>query len=60
MPVPKRRTSRRTRDSRRTHQKLEVPGLSTCTTCAALIRPHRVCPECGHYKDAKIIEVADF
>ena len=57
MPVPKRRTSKTNRDKRRTHQKLKAPQLSHCSNCEELKLPHRVCPNCGYYKDRLIIEV---
>ncbi|HEY8436544.1 MAG TPA: 50S ribosomal protein L32 [Haloplasmataceae bacterium] len=59
MAVPKRRTSKARRDKRRTHYKLEAPGLVQCPNCGEYIKPHRVCPECGHYKGREVIEVAN-
>jgi large subunit ribosomal protein L32 len=57
MAVPKHKTSRSKRDHRRGHIKLQMPALSTCTNCGEMIRPHRVCPDCGHYKGVQIVEV---
>ncbi|MCX7918710.1 MAG: 50S ribosomal protein L32 [bacterium] len=56
MPVPKRRTSKSRRDKRRTHYKLNQPGISVCPKCKQPKPPHRVCPHCGEYKGRKIIE----
>lgn len=51
MPVPKRRTGKAKKNMRRSHHALSNPGLTTCTSCGETIRPHRVCPKCGHYKE---------
>ncbi|SVD76700.1 uncharacterized protein METZ01_LOCUS429554, partial [marine metagenome] len=40
------------------HIKIPETALSECTNCHALIRPHRVCPECGFYKGVEVIEIA--
>ena len=57
MAVPRSKTSRSQRDHRRGHIKITESALSECTNCHALIRPHRVCPECGFYKGVEVIEV---
>ena len=36
MAVPKRKTSKARKAKRRTHFKLEVPGLNTCPNCGSL------------------------
>jgi large subunit ribosomal protein L32 len=50
MAVPFRKTSKTRKRMRRTHYKLEANGMVKCPNCNALIRPHRVCGECGYYK----------
>lgn len=55
MAVPKRRTSKARKNKRRTHFKLEVPGMTLCPNCGALIRSHHVCAECGQYKGQEVI-----
>lgn len=57
MAVPKYKTSRSKRDHRRGQIKLAVPALSSCTNCDEMVRPHRVCPHCGHYKGVQVMEV---
>tara|TARA_Y100001970_G_C14223863_1_gene854343 strand:+ start:762 stop:944 length:183 start_codon:yes stop_codon:yes gene_type:complete len=57
MAVPRRKISRSKRDHRRGHIKIAESGLSKCNNCGSLIRPHRVCPECGFYKGVEVIEV---
>lgn len=56
MPVPKRKTSRAVRDSRRAHDGLTVPAQSECPTCHQPKLPHRVCPSCGSYKGKEVVE----
>ncbi|MGI6461698.1 MAG: 50S ribosomal protein L32 [Candidatus Hydrogenedentales bacterium] len=51
MAVPKRRTGKTRRNTRRSHHALVKPNLSECPSCGERIQPHRVCPKCGHYKD---------
>jgi large subunit ribosomal protein L32 len=54
-PLPKRRISRTRRDKRRTHDSLKVKNLVQCSNCGEMRLPHRVCPECGHYKGREVI-----
>ena len=56
MAVPQRRTSKTRRDKRRTHFKLEVPGMVKCEQCAELKKAHHVCKNCGSYKGREIIQ----
>ncbi|WP_099222373.1 50S ribosomal protein L32 [Listeria costaricensis] len=49
MAVPFRRTSKTRKRKRRTHYKLQVPGMNECSNCGEMKLSHRVCPECGHY-----------
>ncbi len=59
MAVPKRRTPRSKRDSRRAnHDKVSAPTLSRCTNCGETMRPHRVCPACGFYDGVSVVEKA--
>ncbi|MVO99199.1 MULTISPECIES: 50S ribosomal protein L32 [Paenibacillus] len=56
MAVPFRKTSKTRRDKRRTHFKLEVPGMVKCEQCAELKLSHRVCKNCGTYKGREIVQ----
>lgn len=49
MAVPQRRISKTRKRLRRTHFKLNVTGLVTCSHCGKMIKSHQVCPECGYY-----------
>lgn len=55
MAVPKRRTSKTAKRQRRTHFKLEVPGMVACDNCGEMKLAHRVCKNCGEYKGKQVI-----
>jgi large subunit ribosomal protein L32 len=57
MAVPKKRTSKSRRDKRRSHERLSAPTVVPCPQCNEPRLPHRICPHCGYYKKAGIIEV---
>ena len=56
MIVPKRRTSKSKRNMRRSHDALSAPARSTCPQCSEPKAPHRVCANCGFYKDRTVFE----
>jgi large subunit ribosomal protein L32 len=56
MPNPKRKHSKQRRDKRRTHDKVAIPTLYTCSNCGAAVRYHRVCPSCGYYRGKLAVE----
>jgi len=55
MPLPKQRLSSRRRDFRRSHHALQLPTLTPCPQCKQPRPPHRVCPNCGHYRGREVI-----
>ena len=56
MAVPKRKTSKAKRDSRRApNMRMSAPGLSVCPQCHSVKLPHRVCTVCGYYNGQKVI-----
>ena len=55
MAVPKKKTSKSRRDTRRAHDALVAPGVSVCPQCKEPKQSHRVCPSCGTYKGKEII-----
>ncbi|HOA70637.1 MAG: 50S ribosomal protein L32 [Bacillota bacterium] len=60
MAVPKRRTSKAKRDSRRASawkRRLSAPNLVECPRCHSLRLPHRICLDCGYYRGQEIIKV---
>ncbi|EAZ83254.1 MULTISPECIES: 50S ribosomal protein L32 [Algoriphagus] len=58
MAHPKRKISKTRRDKRRTHYKLEAPGLAKCPTTGEMHLPHRAFWLDGklYYKGQVIIE----
>ncbi len=56
MAVPQRRTSKTRKRMRRTHFKLEIPGMIKCDNCGEYKLAHRVCPSCGTYKGEKVVK----
>ena len=57
MPNPKRRHSRTRSSKRRANDFLTTRSTTTCQRCGADKLPHRVCLECGYYRDKEVIEV---
>ncbi len=58
-PLPKQKTSRTRRDKRRAHDALQAKNLVQCNNCGEMRLPHRVCPNCGHYKGREVIVVEE-
>lgn len=56
MPCPKKKLCRSKRGMRRAHDFLIVPSAGQCQSCGALVRPHRVCQECGQYKSREVLQ----
>ena len=56
MAVPKRKTSKAKRNSRRSaNMKKTAPGLSICPQCHEPKLPHRVCPNCNYYDGKEVV-----
>lgn len=43
--------------SRRSHHGIKEPRLSTCPKCGSLHLRHRMCDNCGYYKDKEVIDI---
>lgn len=56
MAVPFRKVSKTRKRMRRSHNAIEATATTKCSECGAVIKPHRVCKECGSYKGKKVIE----
>jgi large subunit ribosomal protein L32 len=56
-PVPKKKTSKSSRDSRRSHHALTAPNLSACPQCKELKPGHTVCPSCGYYGGKEVMKI---
>ena len=59
MPVPKRKTSKSKRDSRRSHTKIKGPSPTACSQCGEAKLPHHVCHSCGFYNGRNVIETKE-
>ena len=57
--VPARKVSKTRKSKRRSHNALTSPTTLTCSKCGAVIKPHRVCKNCGDYKGNSVIEVEE-
>ncbi len=56
MAVPKQKTSKAKKRSRRSHDGLSVPARSVCPQCQEPKVPHRICGNCGTYKGREILK----
>ena len=59
MAVPKRKTSKSKRDSRRAQKKTKGLNLTTCPQCGEAMVPHRACPSCGSYKGRSVTDTEE-
>jgi len=59
MAVPKRKTSKSKRNSRRAHAKVSGPNLSACPQCGEAKLQHHVCKSCGFYNGRTVIETKE-
>ena len=58
MAVPKRKTSKARRNTRRSAvSKLEMPAMSKCSNCGAFKAPHKVCKQCGFYNGVAVLKI---
>ncbi|MCL6453008.1 MAG: 50S ribosomal protein L32 [Alicyclobacillus sp.] len=57
MAVPQHRTSKTRKRLRRTHFKLQLPGMIECPQCGEYKLAHRVCKNCGSYKGRTVLNV---
>ncbi|MBS3994398.1 MAG: 50S ribosomal protein L32 [Alkaliphilus sp.] len=58
MAVPKRKSSKSRRDSRRSANiKMDTPNILKCPKCHEPNLSHRVCKKCGYYDGKEVIKV---
>jgi len=55
MAVPKKKTSKSKKNTRRAHDSISAPSTSTCPQCQEPKLPHRACANCGPYKGKEVI-----
>ena len=56
MPVPKRKRSHSRIAKAHANKGYKIKSFTECHNCKAVIKPHQVCAECGHYKGVKIMK----
>ena len=56
MAVPFRKVSKTRKRMRSAHNALEANTVTSCPNCGEMIKPHRVCKNCGYYKKEEIIK----
>ncbi|MTI96067.1 MAG: 50S ribosomal protein L32 [Firmicutes bacterium] len=56
MAVPKRKHSKARQAKRRANWKLNSPNLVHCPQCHEPKQSHRVCPNCGFYRDKVVVD----
>ena len=56
VPLPKRKISKARQGKRRHAIKLTLVSLTKCPSCQQPKLPHRVCLNCGSYKDKVVIK----
>lgn len=54
-PLPKRKTSRARKHTRRSHHALKAANLVECGNCHEMRLPHTVCPHCGSYRGVEVV-----
>ena len=55
MAVPFRKVSKTRKRMRRSHTALTADVTTKCPNCGAVVKPHRVCRECGFYRGKKVL-----
>ena len=56
MPVPKRKRSHSRIAKAHANKGYKIKSFTECNNCKAIIKPHQLCAECGHYKGVKIMK----
>jgi large subunit ribosomal protein L32 len=59
MGVPKRKSSKRRSRLRRHSHVVTLPRLVPCPHCHGLRPAHRICPLCGFYRGAVVIQAEE-
>ena len=55
--VPQRRISKTRKRKRRSHFKLDLPGIMVCPNCGETKLAHTVCRACGYYDGKQILTI---
>ncbi len=61
MAVPKKKTSKmKTRSRRAANSKVHARSHAYCSYCGAPKMPHRVCGNCGYYKNRQVLPIEEY
>jgi large subunit ribosomal protein L32 len=55
--VPKRKTSKQRRDTRRATHAIDATRMGRCPRCSSPVRTHHVCGVCGYYRGRPVVEI---
>jgi len=55
--VPQRRIGKTRKRKRRTHFKLDLPGIMVCPNCGETKLAHTVCRSCGYYDGRQVLTI---
>ena len=55
--APPRRISKTRKRKRRTHYKLDLPGMMLCPNCGEMKLSHHICKSCGYYDGRQVKNV---
>lgn len=59
MAVPKRRTSKMKKRTRRSGNRWRAGKLNVCSECGSAVRSHCACPSCGNYNGRQVLAVEE-
>ncbi|MFM7182258.1 MAG: 50S ribosomal protein L32 [Verrucomicrobiales bacterium] len=57
MAVPKRRTSKMKKRTRRAANRWHAPKFSKCKECGSTVPGHIACPSCGTYNGRQVLDI---
>jgi len=57
MGVPKKHTTKGSRNQRRAHKGMQTPDFVLCPKCKHAVKRHMVCKNCGFYKNIEVVNV---
>lgn len=59
MAEPKKRLTSSRSGKRRAHLALTSKKLATCPKCKSAVSSHRICPNCGYYRNVDLLKLEE-